>query len=476
MSYKPFNFVRPSGKDSIIEFDDGRRYHSVAYGGEGQSFMRSLEDETSSICKLINLATQDPLARAMLFLDFDSTFSTPRGITDEDEKPDWFYEMYTTDRPPNSSIVLPIPQKGSSFDENLESIEDILSTVTEDMEKLLNDVKFAIDLLNKASDSFMVGLVELSVKEVAKSPAFKHRSRQLSPDRIADIAKQVFTEKVLPDIEKRVKEKGEQDRGTRPTGSLLDNPLKHYRVLKLTNNYRAKFQKLSDVLSNNVNRKISRKDIVNLLKALIGVQTIPEIRIQGSCTNSTGKCKNYVEAYNLEYVTSKCQICKENSMSWLIFAPIERRVRHAWQMGILPEMVVGGVLSQAPWVEELYVREKVRQLPSSKSEQSKKKTRKFKAYEVDCIIKTTDDKLILVESTSTYDQENVMNNFTDKIRLLQNLNYDGLFYVTPIDLKRYFPMVDKKAVLFGSRQLPDLIGNIEGAMKNKMKNPITDTK
>ena len=468
MSYPPFKFVRPAGKDSIIEFNDGRRYHTVAYGGEGQSLMRSLEDETSSICKLVNLASRDVMVRSMLFLDFKSTFSTPKLIS-SDEEPDWFYEMYTTDRPPNSSLVVPIPQKGNSFDENLVSIENILSVVTESMEFLLNDVRFAINLLQKASDTFMVRLVEKSVEEVARSPAFKHRSRQLSSDRIAEISKQVFDEKVLPDIKKKIEEQAEKDRGRRPTGSILDNSLKHYRVLKLSNNYRTKFQKLSEVLSNSINHELNRNDVIKLLRNLVEVQAIQELRIQGSCTNSGEKCNNYIEAYDLDYLSTRCKRCKQNSMSWLVFAPIERRIRHAWQMGLFPEMIVGGVLSGAPWVDEIYVREKLRLLPAISSKRQKKKQ---KACEVDCIIKTKDEKLILVESTSSHDQENVMNNFTDKIRTLEPLNYDGLFYITPIDLKRYFPMVDKKAVLFGARQLPDIAGQIEGAMKHKMQNPI----
>lgn len=475
MSFAPFNFVRPSGKHCIITFNDGRRYHSVAYGGEGHNFMRSLEDETSSICKLVNLATEDTLTRALLFLDFDSTFSMPKLVREEYSTPDWFCELYTTDTPPDSSLILPLPRKGSGLSEDLESIETLLSIVTESMEHLLDDLRFTVEMLHNASDTFLVSLVERSVEEVAKSPPFKHRARHLKQDRIADIAKQVFTEKVMPDVEKRIRERSKQNRGTRPTGSMLDNPLKHYRVLKLWNHYRVKFQKLHDKLSCALGTELKRKDILRLLRGLSEVGTIQEVRIQGSCTNSSGNCKNYVEAYNLEYVSAKCKICKQNSMSWLIFSPIERRVRHAWRMGILPEMVVGGVLSHAPWVNEIYVREKLRLLPESKAKAKDSTKKKLKSYEVDCIIKTIDEKLILVESTSTSDQENVMNNFTDKIKLLANLKYDALFYVTPLDLKKYWPMVDKKAVLFGIRHLPNLIGHIEGAMKSKLKNPLLTT-
>ena len=240
-----------------------------------------------------------------------------------------------------------------AFNQEVETIENLLTEVTTDMEATLEDLRFMFDLLFTANNEFMLSLVEDSVEEVVKNPAFKHRGRDVRAERIADIAKQVFNDKIMPDLQQRVNERSAQDRKTKPTGSVLGKELKHYRIIKLWNHYRIKFERLYAKLSNAVGTSVGFNEMLELLTNLEKIGTIQEIQIQGSCTNFQGGCRNYIETFNLSYVKSTCQACGSDSLSWIAFAPLERRILHSWRMNLIPELVVGGILSQSPWVDQI---------------------------------------------------------------------------------------------------------------------------
>jgi hypothetical protein len=218
-------------------------------------------------------------------------------------------------------------------------------------------------------------------------------------------------------------------------------------------------------LSKGLGNEVGFDECQDMFSNLANEGLVNEVHIQGCCLTKEPRCDNYVEAFNLSYASRKCEVCGNDSMSWLVFAPIERRVLQTWKMNLLPEMIAGAIMSKVSWVNQVFVHEKIRQLQPEETQ----------SYEVDCIVTTTDGKLIFIETSSTKSTTNAANALSDKIDNLKELDYDALFYVAPLQIEDYIPYTQDKAILFGSKHLADLPGFIEGCFEKLLKNPINPT-
>lgn len=464
MPNESFSFARIPNDKVTLKLSRDRRYHSVAYHREAHLFMRSSSDSTSSIGKFLNLALNDELVRLLFFLDFDTFFSMPKEEREDIEVPDLFLEMYTTDRPPDSAVVMPMIAR-SNFNSEVSIIKEFYNELGSSVESALQNVRFVFELLYKANEAYLIGLVQHSVREVSRDKKFKAKARNLTMDDIVKMSEGIFEEKVKPEMEELVKGHVAESRKRGFAVSPQAGVLKHYRVLKLWNIYGEKFESFQDILSKGLGKEVGFEESQDMFIGLAREGVINEVHVQGCCLTKEPRCNNYVEAFNLSYVSRKCEVCGNDSMSWLVFAPIERRILQTWKMNLLPEMIVGAIMSKVPWVNHVFVHEKIRQLHPEET----------RSHEVDCIVTTTDGKLILIETSSTKSTTSAANSLTGKIKNLREIDYDALFYVAPLQIDDYIPYTEDKAVLFGSRHLMNLPGFIEGCMEKLLKTPIEVT-
>ena len=69
---KSFDFYLPGGKEVFFE-SKGRKYKVAPFNPqEAEYFLHYLTDNTSALTKLVNVAIQNPLARALCFISYDS--------------------------------------------------------------------------------------------------------------------------------------------------------------------------------------------------------------------------------------------------------------------------------------------------------------------------------------------------------------------------------------------------------------------
>lgn len=115
---------------------------------------------------------------------------------------------------------------------------------------------------------------------------------------------------------------------------------------------------------------------------------------------------------------------------------LDERVKDAWMMGLLPELVVARLLLEAEWTEEV--------IPHRMIQMEQEDGNITSGVEVDICVHTTDDEVILFEVTSQTDALSRLTKKRDKLDEA-GIEYDALVQVGPINNERMVPFGDRVA-------------------------------
>jgi CRISPR/Cas system-associated exonuclease Cas4 (RecB family) len=105
------------------------------------------------------------------------------------------------------------------------------------------------------------------------------------------------------------------------------------------------------------------------------------------------------------------------------------------------EVFIGYALAKIDYIKKVYIHKKIQPYENGLVKSG---------IEMDVILITEDDKLILVEVTKQGDSTNILQNITRKIKNLEEANvpYDFIIYFTADKLERYYDIVPGKGRVF----------------------------
>lgn len=463
MESEPFSFGRPLNQRASIDLGT-KRFETIAYDHETYSFLNSATDPTSCFAKLLNLTAQDLIARTIFFLDFDRYFPGPRQLSATDiagKATDSWMAMYTTESPPGYSISIPL--YGETIDAGTidETAELYLKKAEEQLKSHLEFVRMVFEMLQGAFDQYSRFLI-IEAAQNLLDRKFILKAGTLGKNEVRDLIRKVLNDRVMPKLKEDIETNAKRKLTSVPSVTSFSG-LQTYKLLRLWEEYKSSFTPLFENLTllQSEYVTIDMPTISAFLQKLEKLQVVKEIHVKGGCVNFSN-CSYYIDTYSMSHVVSSCPECSRQSLFWMAFGLLDERILHAWRMHLLPEMIVGAIMSREDWVDGVWVHEKVRQTAPIST----------KTCEVDCLVKTRDGKLLLVETSATRDMEHVHNNFRDKIDALKQLQYDGMFYVAPVNMSDYISEIGSRAFLLGLRNFHDIPGTIKGAMKEKLHNEI----
>jgi hypothetical protein len=210
-----------------------------------------------------------------------------------------------------------------------------------------------------------------------------------------------------------------------------------------------------DLLSNSLIVLDFPEALRNALSKLIG-KRIFRIKITSLCL----ECRlrkgfepySMIQKYPLEPALDvDCSKCGGRS----IYHQIEMEAPHAFgplfKENTIQEFIVGYTLARSELIKKVYVHKKINVIT---------KKGPLPGLQVNIFAVTTDDKILIVEVTTSKNLNRVMQEVDKKLDALKDFPYDHLVFITPIiELKEY---IDYKNVrIFGSRHIPKIASNIE---------------
>jgi hypothetical protein len=146
--------------------------------------------------------------------------------------------------------------------------------------------------------------------------------------------------------------------------------------------------------------------------------------IEGFCLDDSGRgCEYHVtksRAYKIDESLKKCESCSSD-MIRIYRTGLDREVKDAWMMGLLPELVVAKLFSEADWTQEVLPHRRVQMVNDGEM---------TSAVEVDVCIHTESDEAIFIEVTSQGEPLDRLNNKKRKFDD-NGINYDALIQVAP---------------------------------------------
>lgn len=147
--------------------------------------------------------------------------------------------------------------------------------------------------------------------------------------------------------------------------------------------------------------------------------------IEAFCLDDTDRgCEYHVtknRAYRIGNSLKTCESCSSDLIR-VYRTGLDKEVKDAWMMGLLPELVVARLFAEADWTEEVLPHRRVQMLDDDGNMTS--------SIEVDVCIQSNNDEAIFVEVTS---QEEPLDRLSKKKQKFEDtgIEYDGLIQVAP---------------------------------------------
>lgn len=462
MKMQGFNLYKPVNKIDHMTFKDGRKYQIVAHSTDARRFHHYCSDKTSALAKLLNLTNNNLAARTLFFIDFDRSFRHPFENAQEKalQKSDALTRMteitslYSV---PASSLMLPIVSE--SVLANLEAIlAKSLRRATKASKPNIEAFSVAWRLFSDAADSAMTHYITVLAKMVASDREYARRIRRgaLQRNELRELTSKIV-DKVRPEFEDKLAKAAEtiSKKYEEMPSTSFKRFEEYYQRVRLWSIYEKAFEYITKICCEE--KEASSAHFYGLVRQLKKLEIVEDVRLEGICLNPDNECSNVWIKYGTGELSFKCEECGGEYFSWLAISPIQKNIYHAWKMHYLPEMIVAALLSKPDWVDKLFVREKIRQ------EQPKT----TKNFEVDVIIKTRDDKLVLVETSVHHSLDDAIPTAQKKSDNLSTLNFDALFYIAPLEISEYFSIGQKSYVL-GLKHFSDIPGFIHEIIETKV--------
>lgn len=170
--------------------------------------------------------------------------------------------------------------------------------------------------------------------------------------------------------------------------------------------------------------------------------------IEGYCMDQRNRdCGFHItkhRGYELEGSIEQCEHC--GSDLFRVFrAGIDDKVRDAWMMGLLPELVTARIFETCDWTEEVIPHRLV---------QMKQNGGLTSSVEVDVSVRTENDEVLFFEVTSQRGALNRVNDKRNKFRR-NGIEYDGLVQISLTDNPSFVEFGDK-TIAGGAWMIPGL--------------------
>ena len=148
---------------------------------------------------------------------------------------------------------------------------------------------------------------------------------------------------------------------------------------------------------------------------------------------------------------NSCNKCGGKS----VYHDIKMEAKHSFgplfQENTLQEFIVAYTLARSDIIRKLYVHKKISIL---------REKGPTPGVQVNIFAITTDDKILIIEVTTSRNLNKVMQDVDAKISALRDFPYEKLVFITPLEVKDYLDYHDGKIRIFGSRHLEKIVSHI----------------
>ena len=406
-----------------------RTYIIVAHKPrEAESIISQLKYDTP-LTRLITMASHDPLVRAWCFLSYER-------LAEE------------------SNIKLPvIPTiRKDSIEIKKEKIQHVA-------ERTLKEVE---TIMNIAWSSFSKAISDLVREHMRKSEKLRHERGK---------KKEWLFNRLMERLEYRIsceiaRHKDEIERFynfMEAWGLSFVETIRITEIHSVLSELLENFEKIKSIYEHMADaicaKQITALEIQELLSKLEESGVLYGIIITSVCLMPS--CRFNVTSYNIVEFPQKCPFCRGENMLNLFYAWIQPDVKNAWELGLIPEMVVAYMFYDKDWVKSVYLHKALQQLIDSSTSSVK----------LDVIIFTKNGKVIVIEVTTHRDESVIMRSIERKVKTIQESGVciDALFYVTSAPFQRYFQYIEEpfSVWILGRRHLAKLDEHIEYILKKQ---------
>jgi len=156
-----------------------------------------------------------------------------------------------------------------------------------------------------------------------------------------------------------------------------------------------------------------------------------------------------------------CPQCDGKTVLNTLFLEISHYFASLINENIFPELIVGFSLAQIENIRNIYVHKVIHSVIDGQVQ---------KGHEVDVTCFTDDDKLILVEVTTSVDLNEIMEDIDKKTRNFEEkkISYNCLIYVTPAPILSEY-LRQKRVRILGAKHLSTLPDIIQHLLKEEIK-------
>lgn len=405
---KRINFTIPNIYGKKIQIDDRRYVVSAHKPREAENLINQLRYETP-LTKLVTEGSLNPMVRALCFLSYDR-------LKDKN--------IHT--------IQLPIiPNFPSLKDKFREKLEDKISSIKEIAEVISSQIKMLIDIVRSGYQEAIFDII-LDYSRKKNEITRKYRREKAQRAKIVERLDENAMSKIQSELKKHESELKQiwntmEIRGvTVPEAIRILGIYKEFvGILNKYEDYCSIYKHLKD--GSGIN-EITIKDIERLLLYMNNIGAFTEIITASTCLEE--QCRCGITSYNLCHFRKNCPSCGGTILN-IFYANVKNDVRSAWELGLIPEMIVAYMLYGKDWVKEIFLHKSLVQMVNGYS----------KSIKLDIIICTYNDKLVAVEVSTHYRMDDIFQELNRKIDNIKKsgVELDALIYVTSgIDVHEYF--------------------------------------
>lgn len=423
------DFTIPEIGGDILVVGD-RKYRVFAHKPrEAENLILQLKFETP-LTKLVTLASEDPIIRSFCFLSHDRLY---------DEE--------------NETFALPI--LSLPLDDLKQKVEKKIDGIKKDAEEFRDNVKKIGDIIWNAIATSIAKTAMKYVRRAGKVIRKREKIRELILKQEEESLEKELRKELLVHREEieRFYEMLEMRKLT-PAETLRTIGI--YETLQ---DFIEKYDRLREMYehlrtggSTDINGFLER------MQKMVKIGVLYGITVNSYCLNI--ECNFSSVQYNTTSIEERCPMCGENMIHFFT-AYMDSDIKAAWEIGLIPEMIIAYMFSDEDWVQNIYLHKGIQQEKDGKT---------TKAIYPDVIIHTKNDKLVLIEVSTHYRENDIFRQINKKVENIKEngIDFDLLFYISSsLQLKQYISYLDKKCWILGAKHLKNLKSHIEYILKER---------
>jgi len=430
ISCKRLDFTIPEIEGVTLSVGSRKYKVSAHKPREAENLILQLKFETP-LTKLVTLASEDPIIRSFCFLSHDRLYNKK-----------------------DNSFTLPISP--SPLEDLKNKVEKKIQTIKKDYEEFRENIRKIMDIMWNALANSIVNAAMKNVKPTGRGIPKGKRVRELILKKQRKKLEEVFKKELeahRDDLERFYDMI--EIRKLSPFEPLITIGI--YETLQTfideCDRLKEIYKHLRMSGASNINELLER------IQKLVKIGVLYGVLVNSCCINSG--CNFCSTRYNTTFIEEKCPICGENMIHFFT-AYMDSDVKAAWEIGLIPEMIIAYMFSDEDWVEDIYLHKGIQQEKDGKT---------TKTVYPDVIIHTKNDKLILMEVSTHYREDDIFKQINRKIKNIEEngLDFDLLFYVSSsLQLEQYIPYSEKCWVL-GAKHLKNLKSHVRHILMERAK-------